>query len=132
MKRRVFLSTVGATGVLIAGCTEDKEPTDSSENTGTDTEAEAETDPGSAQETQDPDQETRSTEGGDEEPDHDAVIEYSAHTQDSASGEYNLPELRYDGWNWIVLDFEVIEGQLSMEDVWFRGLFETQQRYYTV
>lgn len=30
------------------------------------------------------------------------------------------------------MDFEVVEGLLDMEDVWFNGLFETEQQYYTV
>jgi hypothetical protein len=62
----------------------------------------------------------------------DTKIKYTTHIQNGASGKYDLPELLRDDWKWIVIDFEVIEGQLDMEDVWFNGLFETRERYYTV
>lgn len=123
MKRRAFLSTTAATTtVLLAGCSDDESgtapnDTDTPGNTETDAPTDTETETDTPTET---------------EPEYDAVIEYTTHVQDGASGEYDLPEPSYDGWSWIVTDFEVVKGQLDMEDVWFNGLFETGERYYTV
>ncbi|QLG61976.1 hypothetical protein [Halorarum salinum] len=127
MKRRVFLSTASAGTALIAGCTSNDEPGDTPEETGTDTPPDTVTDTDSDTPT-----ETESDTSTESTPEYDAVIEYTAHVQDDANGEYDLPEPIYDNWSWIVIDFEVVEGQLDMEDVWFNGLFETEQRYYTV
>lgn len=67
-----------------------------------------------------------------EEADYDVVVEYESHVQWTPSGEYELPEPRSEEWGWLVVDFEVVEGELDTEDVWFNGLFETDERYYTV
>jgi hypothetical protein len=117
MKRRAFLSTTAGTAAFIAGCTDNNETGDSPENT--DNTLDNDTNP-------DSEGDTETT------PEYDAVIEYTTHIQEAGNGEYHLPEQRYEDWSWIVMDFEVIEGQLDMEDVWFNGLLETEERYYTV
>jgi hypothetical protein len=64
--------------------------------------------------------------GAETTPEPDAVIDTSTHRQGTPSGRYELPVDNYllDGWQWIVLDFEVTAGQLDLDDVFFRGLFE--------
>lgn len=62
----------------------------------------------------------------------DVRIAPSVHQQAGMSGKYDLPEPTYEEWSWIVVDFEVMEGTLDMSDLWFRGLFETRERYRTV
>lgn len=131
MKRRAFLSTTAATTIIFAGCAGDNtesttQNTDTS--TPTDTHAKTPTDRNTPSKTV---TETE-TESETLTPEYDAVIEYTTHVQDTANGEYDLPEPRYEGWRWIVMDFEVVEGLFDMEDVWFNGLFETEQRYYVV
>lgn len=131
MKRRSFLSTTATTTIILAGCagnntedttqnTDTTTATGTPDNTPTDIDTPTSTDTDTETETEKPT------------PEYDAVIEYTTHVQDTDSGEYDLPEPRYDGWRWIVMDFEVVAGLLDMEDVWFNGLFETEQRYYTV
>ena len=62
----------------------------------------------------------------------DTVIDFSSHVEDPPSEEYELPDSQYGNWSWIVVDFEVLEGELDMGDIWFNGLFETEERYYTI
>lgn len=67
----------------------------------------------------------------------DVVLEYSI----SASKEPDVvPEdirqrrdeggRRREGYKWVVVEFDVAEGTLDMEDVWFRSRVETSNRYY--
>lgn len=131
MERRTFLSTTATTTIIFAGCAGDNtEDTTQNNDTATPTATPGNT-PTDIDTTTNTDTETE-TETETPTPEYDAVIEYITHVQDTASGEYDLPEPRYDGWRWIVMDFKVVEGLLDMEDVWFNGLFETEQRYYTV
>lgn len=63
---------------------------------------------------------------------YDVTVEYSTQVQNSTTGEYDLPEQTYDDWGWLVVDFEVTSGEMSMQDIWFRGLLETEERLYSV
>lgn len=118
-RRRFLVSTAGSTTIL-AGCISSDDGT----TEGNGTPSNNSTEPSNS--------ENNISQGENStEPDYDTVIDYSTHVQSSASGKYDLPDPRYD-WSWLVVDFEVVEGQLDMEDVWFRGLTETDERYYTV
>lgn len=52
--------------------------------------------------------------------------------QDGVSGEYDLPQQRYDRWSWLVVDFEMTQCDLDMQDVWYNAYFETEERLYAV
>lgn len=39
---------------------------------------------------------------------------------------------REEGNKWVVVSFEVVEGTLSMSDVWFRSRVETSDRFYNL
>jgi hypothetical protein len=96
MRRRAFLSLAGV--AVVSGCTGDD---DNRESTGTSTASGANTPPDSP--TDSAAENTTSTEVG---SDFDAIIMYSDHIQNSADGEYNLPEPRNEDWGglyWIFL-----------------------------
>ncbi|WP_152421167.1 hypothetical protein [Natronolimnohabitans innermongolicus] len=116
MRRRTLLAGLTATGTIaVAGCTGAEDGSDDSSTNG------AGDSDGAT---------TNGDENGGNGTDYDTIIDYTTHVQ-SSSGEYDLPDPRYD-WDWLVIDFEVLEGTLDMEDVWFNGLAETEERYYTV
>lgn len=37
---------------------------------------------------------------------------------------------RKEGYQWVVVTFDVVQGPLDMEDLWFRSRVETEERYY--
>ncbi len=126
--RRRFLSL--STGILatgFAGCTggdsgqPDTTDTPSSTPTPADTQTSTQTD--TPTETKTPTERT---------PDYDVRVEYSTHVQNGTTGEYDLPEPAHDDWGWLVVDLEVTSGELSMQEVWFRGFLETEERLYAV
>lgn len=129
MKRRTFLvSTVSGVGVL-AGCTTGGDG--SNGNDQPQSEATPESTP-TAEDTSESDTVTDTETETQSAPEYDVVVDYSTHLQSSASGEYDLPDPRYDDWSWLVLDLEVAEGELDMEDVWFNAFFETEERLHEV
>lgn len=128
--RRQFLRL--STGVLatgLAGCAggDDEQsnttPTDTSSSTPTPTDTQTQTQTDTPRETERPTEATL---------DYDVTVEYSTHVQNGATGEYDLPEPAYDNWGWLVVDLEVTSGELSMQEVWFRGFIETEERLYAV
>lgn len=110
MKRRLFLSST-MSGVLLTGCMSDGGSPDTQTTQPTSTQTDTTTEPT---------------------PDYDVVVTYTTHVQEGASGGYDLPDPTYDDWAWLVLDLEVVEGELSMQDVWFNAFFETSERLYDV
>lgn len=68
----------------------------------------------------------------DTKPEYDVTVEYSTEIQAGGTGTYDLPEQLYDGWEWLVIELVPTEGDLNMEDVWFRGFAETEERLYAV
>jgi hypothetical protein len=119
---------VGGAGVL-AGCTSSGGDSDDADQSSTDATAESSS---TAEGTPETESETNTETETPSEPEYDVVVDYSTHVQSSPSGEYDLPEPRYDDWGWLVLDLEVVEGELSMEDVWFNAFFETEERLHDV
>ncbi len=41
-----------------------------------------------------------------------------------------LQKWRKDGYKWVIVELEVNEGNLDMEDIWFRSRVETSERFY--
>jgi hypothetical protein len=37
---------------------------------------------------------------------------------------------REEGYKWVVIEITVLEGELDMEDIWFRSRVETEERFY--
>ncbi len=37
---------------------------------------------------------------------------------------------REEGYKWVIVEFDVIEGALNMQDIWFRSRVETSTRFY--
>lgn len=80
-----------------------------------------------------------SSESPDSSPDNntDAVLEYSINADEEPE---EIPDdirksrdeggRRRAGNKWTVVTFEVVEGTLDMEDVWFRSRIETGDRFY--
>jgi hypothetical protein len=64
--------------------------------------------------------------------DADVRLDTNTTIESTPAETAELPAPRYESWSWIVTEFEVLEGELDMEDVWFRGYFETAARYYAV
>lgn len=110
MKRRKFVSGIGV-GVMIgsAGCTND------SRSAGEDS-TETQTDEGTSQTTEE-----------ESENQADAVLSYEV--TEGSDWDEDLPDLISDYMNWVVLSFEVEEGEVSMEDLWFRSRIDTGERY---
>ncbi|MBU4341857.1 MAG: hypothetical protein KJ928_04620 [Candidatus Altiarchaeota archaeon] len=42
----------------------------------------------------------------------------------------DLQKWKRDEYMWVVVEFEVKEGTLDMQDVWFRSRIETSERFY--
>jgi len=125
MDRRHFLTTCTGVSCLLAGCagnggssnpTETDNPTNSVTPTATETE------------TKEPTQtETETeTETATEVP-ADAVLSYEVTEGSNWDGE--LPDLYSDWMKWVVLSFNVEQGEVSMEDLWFRSRVDTGERY---
>lgn len=127
MRRRAFLGASMASMLSVAGCTsnEAEHPTATtpeSDSTTTKTET--------ATQTASPTQTTQA----------DAVLEYSITTgknpdavpDDIAGLADEGNGRRRVGYRWMVVTFEVVEGQLNMQDVWFNSRAETPARFYTL
>jgi len=129
MHRRSFLSLVGVT--CVAGCTGDG---DGSSGKSTDTVTSSSSTPtGTPEESPtDPEDEPTTVAETASGPNFDAVVDYTVHIQDSADGEYDLPEPRNEGWGWLVLEISVAGGELEMADIWFNAFFETKERLLAV
>ena len=128
MKRRAYLTSVGGGTMVLAGCASDSDDSDESDPL----ETEDGDTPDSTDDTSGENTETESDEEADSEPEHDVVVDYSTHIQSSASGQYDLPEPRHEEWDWLVMDLEVVEGELDMEDAWFNAFFETEERLHSI
>lgn len=122
MDRRYFLTAcVGASGIL-AGCAgdgESNEPTETNsppeeDSNPTDTETQTNTEPDTETDTE-------------TETPADAVLSYEITEGSNWNGE--LPDLYSDWMKWIVLSFDVEQGEVSMEDLWFRSRIDTGERY---
>jgi hypothetical protein len=50
--------------------------------------------------------------------------------RDSHRGSENPDGRRKEGHKWIVVEIYVEEGELNMEDLWFRSRVETEDRFY--
>jgi hypothetical protein len=128
-RRRILTLSAGVLATGLAGCTggdsgqPDTTPTDNPSSTSTSADTQTATRTDTPTETETPTETT---------PDYDVRVEYSTHVQSGASGEYDLPEPAYDNWGWLVVDLEVTTGELNMQEVWFRGLLETEERLYAV
>ena len=130
-RRRILRLPAGVLATGLAGCTgtEDEESdstpmgTDQSEETSTSTPTEEANESGEETDTETQTEETA---------EFSVTVDYSTHVQDSATGEYDLPEPTRDSWSWLVVDLEVTSGELDMQEVWFRGFFETEERLYAV
>lgn len=57
----------------------------------------------------------------------DAVLSYK--TTEGSDWDEELPDTISDHMKWVVLSFEVEEGEVSMEDLWFRSRIDTGERY---
>jgi hypothetical protein len=127
MDRRHFLTTcVGVSGVL-AGCTGDGESSDPTENDPsneedptTETETETQNDP-------ETDTETETETDTETETEADAVLSYEV--TEGSNWDGDLPDLYSDWMKWVVLSFDVEQGEVSMEDLWFRSRIDTGERY---
>lgn len=108
MDRRDFLvSTSTGVSVVIAGCA-----SDGNESTDPETDSQTEEETGSQTETETP---------------ADAVLSYEVTEGPNWDGE--LPDLTSDWMKWVVLSFDVEQGEVSMEDLWFRSRIDTGERY---
>ena len=74
-------------------------------------------------------------------PDPDVQIEYQVtigkepeqmpeDIRDIHRGAENPDGARREGHKWVVVEIDVLDGVLSMEDIWFRSRVETQDRFY--
>jgi len=128
-RRRILSVSVETLATGLAGCTggdsgqPDTTPTDTSPSTSTPADTQMPTQTDTPTETETPTETT---------PEYDVTVEYSTHVQNGATGEYDLPEQVYDNLGWLVVDLEVTSGELSMQEVWFRGFLETEERLYAV
>lgn len=122
MNRRKYLSLIGGGSIaLFAGCSSREEPatdtatespTESEEPTRTETESNAQT----STET-----ETES------EVQADTILSYEV--TEGSNWDSELPDLYSDWMKWVVLSFNVEQGEVSMEDLWFRSRIDTGERY---
>jgi len=128
-RRRLLSVSAGALATGLAGCSSEED--DGSDSTPADESEETST-PNQTEESNESGEETDAESQTDETPEFSVTVDYSTHVQDSATGEYNLPEPAHEGWSWLVVDLEVTRGELDMEEVWFRGFFETEERLYAV
>ena len=78
---------------------------------------------------------------GDDGSDYDVRIEYETTVgkepeqmpediRDIHRGSENPDGQRKEGHKWIVVEIYVEEGELNMEDLWFRSRVETEDRFY--
>jgi hypothetical protein len=122
MDRRRFLASCVGASALLAGCTGGDGSSNPTE-TASATESESTTiDSQTSTETQ--------TETGTQtvtETQADAVLSYEVTEGSNWSGE--LPDLTSDWMKWVVLSFDVEQGEVSMEDLWFRSRIDTGERY---
>lgn len=63
--------------------------------------------------------------------DQDVDVILSYEVVDGANWDEDFPSPRSDVRKWAVLSFEVLEGEISMEDLWFHSRLDTGERYKT-
>lgn len=134
MHRRQYLLVLGA-ATTIVGCTGEGEP---EEEAGDDESADdgdtADDEPGGGE--SESGDESESDERGEMDK-ADVVLEYTI----SAEKEPEMiPEdirnsrdeggRRQEGYKWVVVQFDVVQGTLDMQEMWFHSRIETSDRFY--
>lgn len=114
-RRKLIAAIGGSATVTLSGCLgDDEEPEETSE--------ESEDDSG-----EDDDGTRDSEEEEEEESQADAVLSYEV--TEGSNWDEELPDPISDWMKYVVLSFEVEEGEISMEDLWFRSRIDTGERY---
>jgi hypothetical protein len=116
---------------MFAGCISDQEDEPEPERNGESTSIDDSTDQREGNNTPSEQGQEESTPPQEEEestPDQvDAVLSYEV--TDGSSWDSELPDTISPWMEWIVLSFNVEEGSVSMEDLWFRSRVDTGERY---
>lgn len=123
MKRRQYLQIVGVGGIgAIAGCSDGGNSGGTQTQTATDTDAPTPTETETPTATETPTETVTQTEAP-----ADAVLSYEVTGGSNWDGD--LPDLISDWMKWVVVSFDVEQGEVSMEDLWFRSRIDTGERF---
>lgn len=139
--RRAFIISISGITTAVAGCAETTEeetsPDDESETEQNQaeeeteeeqTEDEEETGQDDASGSDDDEERDETTEeDSNEEVDADAVLSYETTEGSEWSGD--LPDFISDWKKGVVVSFDVLEGSVSMEDLWFNSRIDAGERY---
>jgi hypothetical protein len=133
-QRRQFLRiTIAGSAAIIAGCTGESESDNNGETISNNPDTARPTTTAVPESTTP--KTTSSASSG--ESDAEVVLEYSITTgkspeqvPSSISKSRDDGGRRKEGYRWVVISFDVTQGTLNMQDVWFRSRVETSERFY--